>query len=524
MRTELSSRPRPSTLASRLGRVCVAGAVVSAVGLASTHPAAHAAGFAVTTTADGGAGSLRDAIDQANANPGPDTITVPAGTYTITVAGFNEDSNATGDFDISDDVTIVGAGAGVTIIDAAGLDRAFDVVTNTTTLQDMTITNGDVGSGAGGNIIERPGANLTVQDSIISNGFALSGGGIYGGSGVMTISRTEIINNTAQSIPGNGSTGGGISKTGGAASTLTVTDSLIANNSAVNGTAAVYSSGDTTITNSTLTGNSSYARTLLIEASGAFSGSSHLVHVTIAGNGTTGNVPGNAIALNVNPPASMAITVEGSLLQDNPILGSPSNCAIITNLGSIVSEGNNLTDDTTCTSLLQPSDQTNNHSTTFAALADNGGPTRTLALVTGSSAIDAAGNCGAATATDQRGIARPQGPACDVGAYEADVVVQPTTTTTTDPGTTTTTDPGTTTTTDPGTTTTTVAIDVTTTTDLGSGGGTTATDPFGFFTTTTVFHGGLPATGTNPANSLWLAALVCSLGGLLILGARRLAR
>jgi len=60
-------------------------------------------------------------------------------------------------------------------------------------------------------------------------------------------------------------------------------------------------------------------------------------------------------------------------------------------------------------------------------LADNGGPTWTQALAPGSAAVDA-GSCtrigGAAITMDQRGIVRPQGVACDVGAYEAPVFPQ----------------------------------------------------------------------------------------------------
>ena len=56
----------------------------------------------------------------------------------------------------------------------------------------------------------------------------------------------------------------------------------------------------------------------------------------------------------------------------------------------------------------------------LGALADNGGPTQTHALLTGSPAIDAAGDCVAdlSITTDQRGISRPQGTACDIGAFE----------------------------------------------------------------------------------------------------------
>lgn len=91
-----------------------------------------AATFVVNTTADtvdanpgngasadaGGQCSLRTAIGEANAAAGADIITLPAGTYTQTLAGSGEDANANGDYDITAPVTINGAGSGTTIIQA----------------------------------------------------------------------------------------------------------------------------------------------------------------------------------------------------------------------------------------------------------------------------------------------------------------------------------------------------------------------------------------------------------------------
>ena len=504
-----STTPPHHRAALQLARIFTAGALVAGIALVATDDPAEAAGFAVTTTADGGAGSLRDAIDQANANPGPDTITVPAGTYTITIAGATEDDNATGDFDVVGELTINGAGAGTTIIDADGLDRAFDLHTGPVVLAGMTITNGDVGADAGGNIQVRWYVDLTLQDSIVSHGQALQGAGIVGAEGELTVIRSEVTDNVATSIFGNGSLGSAISKSGDGKSNLIITDSLIADNNAVGGTAAVAISGNASITNTTITGNSAYTRTVLVEGHGAYSMSVSLVHVTIAGNTETGTAAGVGLDVNVIAPASMAVTLEGSLLQDNLAQGMPANCAVA-NLGTIVSAGNNLADDASCF-LTQPSDNAADTGTTLAALADNGGPTRTLALVAGSSAIDAAGNCGAATPTDQRGVARPSGAACDAGAYEMEAIVEEPTTSSTS----TTSTPII----DTSTTETPTTQAPTTTNDLDSGGGTTTTLPF----IAPTIPRGLPATG-GPTSGLWLALLVTCLGGLLLLAARRLAR
>jgi CSLREA domain-containing protein len=106
-----------------------------------TGGVAQAASFTVNSTVDAvdatpgdgvcddGAGNctLGAAIMEANALVGADTITLPTGTYTISIAGTGEDAAETGDLDISDDLTINGAGADTTIIDGGGLDRVFQV-------------------------------------------------------------------------------------------------------------------------------------------------------------------------------------------------------------------------------------------------------------------------------------------------------------------------------------------------------------------------------------------------------------
>src|SRR5438046_171489 len=110
---------------------------------------ARGATYTVTTFSDvinagDGVLSLREAVIAANANPGPDTIVLFAGTYTLTIVGANEDAAATGDLDISDDVTIMGAGESQTFIDASGIsgDRAFQIISGTVTMSGLAIQNG----------------------------------------------------------------------------------------------------------------------------------------------------------------------------------------------------------------------------------------------------------------------------------------------------------------------------------------------------------------------------------------------
>ncbi len=102
--------------------------------------------------------SLREAIRAANTDTavdgcdkgnGSDRINVPFGTYTLSINGQGEDNTATGDLDILDDLTIIGAGMDKTIIDGGGIDRVFHLVDDSScsyfelTVSDLTIQNGD---------------------------------------------------------------------------------------------------------------------------------------------------------------------------------------------------------------------------------------------------------------------------------------------------------------------------------------------------------------------------------------------
>src|SRR5689334_1036279 len=152
--------------------------------LGSVSPVAQAVNFTVTKTADTNDGicdsdcSLREAISAANANGGPDVITLPAGTYTLTIAGANEDANATGDLDITDGVTLNGAGAGTTIIDGAAIDRVFHVQSGASAISDVTIQNGLApGVSDGGGVFVVFSATLTLTNVMLINNNTTGGAG-----------------------------------------------------------------------------------------------------------------------------------------------------------------------------------------------------------------------------------------------------------------------------------------------------------------------------------------------------------
>src|SRR5262249_11177779 len=173
--------------------------------------------------------SLRGAIIAANATPGADTIVLPAGTYALVVKGVAEDMAATGDLDISDDLTLQGAGSATTIIDGAPLgdmnntpDRIFhgdpmgtgtlQGANSRVTLQSAATaiypTVSSVGAALLNGDTRTPGSpvgsTVMLSDVIVTGNFSPAGGGGIGNYGAMTILNSLITNNST------GNVGGGI--------------------------------------------------------------------------------------------------------------------------------------------------------------------------------------------------------------------------------------------------------------------------------------------------------------------------
>ena len=86
--------------------------------------------------------SLRSAIMAADVQHGSSTIIVPAGTYTLTIPGTDEDAGATGDLDLKGNIQIKGKSTSATIIDGNNLDRVFQVLGGKITISNLTIQHG----------------------------------------------------------------------------------------------------------------------------------------------------------------------------------------------------------------------------------------------------------------------------------------------------------------------------------------------------------------------------------------------
>lgn len=219
---------------------------------------ANAATFVVNTTNDtadatpgdgncadaGGNCSLRAAISEANAFAGDDIITIPAGTYTQTLVAANEDLNAGGDWDITSNITINGAGSATTILQAAAsAGTATERVLNirpgaTAVINNVTIRNGrftgTMTASTRGAGIENNGSltlnSVIVRDNQINSTSGNSiGAGIHNAGAVLTLTNSTITANSNVRVSGGSAFGGGISSI--VAVNFTITNSSISGNS-----------------------------------------------------------------------------------------------------------------------------------------------------------------------------------------------------------------------------------------------------------------------------------------------------
>lgn len=181
-------------------------------------------GVCATTS---GACTLRAAIQETNALAGADTITLPAGTYTLTLGGRGEDGAVTGDLDIVDDLTITRLLEARVVVDGNNLDRVFHVLGATTHVEinAVTITGGHAGGGDGGGIWSEGVLDL-VASTVTANSAGGHGGGIHFANATLSPGTPRLLNST---VSGNAaSTGGGVFVADGTvtAQLTTVADNL----------------------------------------------------------------------------------------------------------------------------------------------------------------------------------------------------------------------------------------------------------------------------------------------------------
>ncbi|MFN8622072.1 MAG: choice-of-anchor Q domain-containing protein [Chloroflexota bacterium] len=349
---------------------------------------------------------------------------------------------------------IAKAPAGATLTVSGSCRGAFTVT------KKLTLKSGSpagILKGAAATVLTVNGGPLKVIGLTITGGKATTcptltnaacGGGIVVASGVtLSLSRVRLIGNqvvgaglrpiayggaifsqgtvtiVASTISGNSVTGtsfgigGAVDQAGGS---LTIRRSLLSANSASGdgravGGAIAATSAAVTITDSTLSGNH-------VSSAGTTDGGAYVDAADSPTNPSL-HLSGSTVTLNDGGPGGTGgIIANGDVHIDSTIIagntGSPPDCS----LGNAVSL--NLSDDlvgvaTGCGAFTNGVDgNLVGADPALAPLANNGGPTRTHRLLNGSDAIGAAGAGPCLTDTDQRGVHRPQGAACDIGAYE----------------------------------------------------------------------------------------------------------
>jgi len=273
-------------------------------------------------------------------------------------------------------------------------------------LINSTVSGNVAQFGGGGGIANE--ANLTLADTTVSfNNAGADGGGIRN-SGALTITWSTIANNTGST------SGGGIENLGGS---IVIESSTVSGNTTMAGGGGAienpFPAGTLSLINTTVSGNSSVGRGAIENA-----GTAVVIASTLLLNVADGTVlwDGSCLLDPTCPPG--ALTIRNTILYERCI-GAPD---VLSLGGNIEVHGD------TC-GLDHPTDQVFTPDPLLGPLADNGGPTRTHALLPDSWAIDQipAAECvdadGAPLTTDQRGEPRPVAihgpePRCDVGAFE----------------------------------------------------------------------------------------------------------
>ncbi|HEY7116327.1 MAG TPA: choice-of-anchor Q domain-containing protein [Tepidisphaeraceae bacterium] len=422
--------------------------------------------FTVGNILDSGAGSLRQAIIDANNTPGADTIVfAPAfssALHTISLLAPLPQ--------MSGQLTVTGPGSNLLIVRRdTGIMTIFAVFSSTATalgMSGMTVTGGETNGAGGGLFAGGPGAGdislndmvftdnraagfgggiyvtndhtLTIRNSKITGNTAAGGGGIFffaGGSLVMentTISGntalqttsggggglyfagtvtaappagympgTLLIRNSTFSSNNSARVGGGI-MVDGLIGALLVQNSTVSGNTAATlggGLGGASGSGDITVQNSTIAGNTASGTSTLMGGGGIGRTSILNNSLTLVNTIVSGNTNPGGGAPDIRTDAFTTTHVNFSAI------GSNSGFTGASGSGNNLPAGANLM---------------------LGALADNGGPTQTRAVLSGSPLINAGSNAAtpAALTTDQRGSGFPRilGTAVDIGAFERDSV------------------------------------------------------------------------------------------------------
>jgi hypothetical protein len=337
----------------------------------------------VTNTNDSGAGSLRQAL--ADANDGDTINFAVTGTIGLTSAELSVDKN----------ITISGPGADSLAVNANYHRRVFNIRPGANvTISRLTMTGGDirVSLGNGGGILNDHGT-LELTNCAVEGNAAGYGGGIYNdgrkGSVTLTLLNSTVTDNIATDV--TWAYGGGIyNNAQDGSAVLTIISSTISSNSAIGAdimpgalgfAGGIYNYGGTLmITNSTISGNHAGGGFQAITGLGGGiynDGTVAITNSTVSHNTAAGN---DGVGGGISNPGMLMI--ESSILSYN-VAQNGANLS-----GAVISHGYNVCSDLCGGYFNGPGDQINTDPL-LGPLQNNGGPTFTRALLPGSPAMDA---------------------------------------------------------------------------------------------------------------------------------------
>jgi hypothetical protein len=383
--------------------------------------------FTVTSTADdGGTGTLRWAVGQANAATSPSTIDFQLGSAPATIALMEKELELS---NTSSAITIDGPGADLLSISGSEAGRVFRVDKDVTaTISGLTIADGLANSSASGAYFDggglyNKGGTVTLDDCTISGNTSGRGGGIDNYSGTATLDNCTLTGNSAtdgaaiendgtatltgctisgNSIGSHGGNGVGLYNYDG---TVNLTACTISGNTGASGVfgGGVENEGTAILTNCTISSNSAgFAGGGMMN----FNGTATLTACTISGNSApVGGGLYNRFSSSTSTVALTDTIVAGNAGSDiDDVEGATTtgsyNLVGTGGAGGLTSAGHNLI------GVADPG---------LAPLANYGGPTETMALLPDSPAISA-GTAVSGVTTDQRGDPLDSPP--DIGAFQ----------------------------------------------------------------------------------------------------------